>query len=166
FDLHPIRTCAALLTARLDRTRQLDGSAEQEQLLRERGFPRVRMRNDGERTPALDRVDQGSHGKSGGVVAAGARENNLSRGVRGGSGFFARQSDQNFGLRAVNQDFASSVTRKARLVSVLFAWLQLEHEGSHADEFAEVVEAHFGWLALHRDFAHLAVGACARGGFG
>ena len=37
-----------LLAARLYGARQLDGAAEQEQLFRQRGLARVRMRDDGE----------------------------------------------------------------------------------------------------------------------
>ena len=56
--LHPVRARAPLLTTRLDRSGQLDRSAEQKQLLRERGFAGVGMGNDGERAPAFDRLGE------------------------------------------------------------------------------------------------------------
>jgi hypothetical protein len=52
-----------LIPAGFDGAGQLNGTAEQEQLLRERGFASIRMGDDGECSPTFNRVDQGSHGE-------------------------------------------------------------------------------------------------------
>ena len=54
-DLHPVRARAPGVAARLDRARQLDGAAEQQQLLGQRGLARVRVGDDGEGPPPGDR---------------------------------------------------------------------------------------------------------------
>ena len=51
-DLHPVGSRVARAFARLYRARELDRAAEQEQLLGERGLASIRVRNDGESTPA------------------------------------------------------------------------------------------------------------------
>jgi len=54
-ELHPVaRRVAARVPARLDRAREMDRAAVEEQLLRERRLARVRMRNDREGAPAGD----------------------------------------------------------------------------------------------------------------
>ena len=64
-DRHPVGLRGLAIALGLDLTGKLDGAAEQQQLFGQRGFARVRMRDDGEGTPALDlgcerRADRGS----------------------------------------------------------------------------------------------------------
>ena len=54
FQLHPVGRRGALIFARGHRAGELDGTTVKQQLLRQRGFTRVGMRNDGERAPPLD----------------------------------------------------------------------------------------------------------------
>src|SRR5258706_5964652 len=54
FEFHPVGGGGALVFARGDGARELHGAAVQEELFRERGFARVRVRDDGERAPPLD----------------------------------------------------------------------------------------------------------------
>ena len=49
-DLHPVRACTAGLSACLDLARQMDRAALQQQLFRQRGLTRVRVRDDREST--------------------------------------------------------------------------------------------------------------------
>jgi hypothetical protein len=51
-DLHPVRTRASCVAARLDGARQLDGAAEQQQLFGQRRLARVRVRDDRESAAA------------------------------------------------------------------------------------------------------------------
>ena len=55
-DLHPVRARAAGFATRLDRTRDVDGAAEQQQLLGQRGLAGVRMGDDRERAPEASRM--------------------------------------------------------------------------------------------------------------
>src|SRR5262249_14215743 len=55
-DLHPVRARPPRLAPRLDRAGHLDGAAEEEELLGERGLPRVRVGDDGEGAPLGDGV--------------------------------------------------------------------------------------------------------------
>ena len=54
FEFHPIGGGSALIFARRNGTSQLHRATVQEQLFRESGFTRVRMRNNGESAPFLD----------------------------------------------------------------------------------------------------------------
>src|SRR5207253_1960031 len=54
FELHPVGRRGALVFAGGDRTGELHGAAVQEELLRQRGFAGIGMRDDGERAPFLD----------------------------------------------------------------------------------------------------------------
>ena len=54
FDLHPVRDGMTLRLARLDRSREMDCPAVEQQFLSERGLARVRMRDDGKGAPLLD----------------------------------------------------------------------------------------------------------------
>ena len=54
FQLHPVGAGGALVFARGNRAGELHRAAVQQQLFRQRGLARVRMRNDGERTPPLN----------------------------------------------------------------------------------------------------------------
>ena len=51
FYLHPVRVGAPGFAARFYRTRSLDRATEQKQLFGQRGFSRIRVRNDGESPP-------------------------------------------------------------------------------------------------------------------
>ncbi len=53
-DRHPVGLGRAAVALGLDVAGELDGAAEQQQLLGQRGLAGVRMRDDGERAPALD----------------------------------------------------------------------------------------------------------------
>ena len=50
FDLHKVRTGAALFLFRLNRTGHLNRTPEKQQLFGQGGFTRIRVRNDGEGT--------------------------------------------------------------------------------------------------------------------
>ncbi len=54
FQFHPVARRRALVFARRHRAGQLHRPAVQQELLRQRGFTRVRMRDDGERAPPGD----------------------------------------------------------------------------------------------------------------
>ncbi len=54
FQLHPVGRRGALVFARGDRAGELHRAAVKQELLRQRGLARVRMRDDGERAPFLD----------------------------------------------------------------------------------------------------------------
>jgi len=54
FQLHPVGGGGALIFARGHGAGELHRTAVKQQLLRQRGFTRVGMRNDGERAPPLD----------------------------------------------------------------------------------------------------------------
>ena len=65
-DRHPVRPGASPLAARLDVTGKLNGAAEQQQLLGQRGLAGVRVRDDRERAPAGDlgvRLRRGAQGR-------------------------------------------------------------------------------------------------------
>src|SRR5262249_15623513 len=53
-DLHPVRADAPAVAARLDLAGELDGAAEEQQLLGQRRLAGVGMRDDGEGAPARD----------------------------------------------------------------------------------------------------------------
>ncbi len=53
-QLHPVRCRVACCATRLHRPREMDRSAVQEELFRQRGFPRIGVADDGERPPAAD----------------------------------------------------------------------------------------------------------------
>ena len=52
-DLHPVRTRVATFALGLDLTGEVDGTAEQQQFLGQRGLAGVGMRDDGKRAPAF-----------------------------------------------------------------------------------------------------------------
>jgi len=54
FQFHPVRGGCALIFACGHRAGELHRPAIKQQLFRQRGLTRVRMRNDGERAPSLD----------------------------------------------------------------------------------------------------------------
>ena len=54
FEFHPVGRGGALVFARGDGAGELHRAAVQQQLFRQRGFTRVRMRDDGECSPTLD----------------------------------------------------------------------------------------------------------------
>ena len=53
-DLHPVGTGIAPLALGLDLAREIDGAAEQQQFLGQRGLAGVRMRNDRKGPPPRD----------------------------------------------------------------------------------------------------------------
>jgi hypothetical protein len=53
-DLHPVGSGVARSLARLDAARDVDRAGVQQELFRERGLARVRMRDDGERSSPRD----------------------------------------------------------------------------------------------------------------
>jgi len=53
FDLHPVGGCVLFGLARLDRTGLMDRAAVEQELLGQRRFTRVGVRDDGEGSPAL-----------------------------------------------------------------------------------------------------------------
>ena len=84
-DLHPVRARPPGLAARLDRTRDMDGAAEQQQLFGQRRLARVGMGNDGK--------GAAQPGRMAGQAGVGRGNNDgighflrTLRGVRGGSG--------------------------------------------------------------------------------
>jgi hypothetical protein len=60
FDFHPVRSGMARSLAGFDRPGDLDCAREQQELFRERGFTRVRVRDDGKRpaAPGFEGVGQ------------------------------------------------------------------------------------------------------------
>ncbi len=60
-DLHPVRARPAGVAARLDRAGELDRAAKQQQLLGQRRFPGVGVRDDRERPPPRHVVGKGAH---------------------------------------------------------------------------------------------------------
>src|SRR5690606_17751523 len=54
--LHPVRACAPPVALGLHHPGHLDRSPEQQKLLRQRRLARIRVRNDRERPPLLDRI--------------------------------------------------------------------------------------------------------------
>ena len=57
-DRHPVGLGGAAVALRLDVTGELDGAAEQQELLGQRGLAGVGMRDDGEGAPALDFIGE------------------------------------------------------------------------------------------------------------
>src|SRR5690606_27157178 len=69
FQLHPVGGGGALVFPRGDGAGQIEGTAVEEELFRERGLARVRVRDDRERTAAFNLPPQ--RGRRGGVGADG-----------------------------------------------------------------------------------------------
>ena len=63
FQLHPVGRGGALVLARGDRAGELHRAAVKQELLRQRGLARVRMRDDGERAPFLNFFRDGHKGR-------------------------------------------------------------------------------------------------------
>src|SRR5690606_24427177 len=79
-DFHPVGPGAPLLAAGLDGAGHLDGAAEQQQLLRERGLAGVRVGDDREGPPPGDLVGEAGHLVNGGRwIGSGRRQYGQSR---------------------------------------------------------------------------------------